>query len=424
MRFRAFAQEIRPTAEFLRPINTRDRSRNGKLSAQVQVVPRLPSSADVRVAVPSPRPGPSIVRPKKEKLPALTGLRAFAALNIVFFHFSDPKWFGPFAPIVDNGYTSVSFFLLLSGFVLAYNYSDRAQHGHLSTKSFWVARVSRLYPIYLFALLISAGMLLDEWHARPHAQFAWGVVLTPLLMQGWSPTLSTFWNTPAWTMCTEAFFYLIFPLVILWKRPKRLGTLVGVLLCLWCLGMLMPSLYLHFHPDGDLHPGRYTDGFWMRALKFSPPPHVPAFLFGIVLSDVDALIPRASRVRLLLGVIGMSGIYCVLYYGEHMPYPLMHDGLMMPLFALAVLGLAGRNLIASFFGFFPFVAIGQASYCLYILHFNLWNIIHNTHILDRTGLARFDPWLSYALLVTGAILAMKFIERPAQRAIKRAFAHA
>ena len=281
-----------------------------------------------------------------------------------------------------------------------------------------------MYPIYLFALLISTGMLLDEWHARPHAQFAWGVFLTPLLMQGWSPSLSTFWNTPAWTMCTEAFFYLIFPLVILWKRPKRLGVLVGILAGLWCLGMLMPSLYLHFHPDGDLHPGRYTDGFWMRALKFSPPPHVPAFLFGIVLSDVDALIPRSSRLRMLFGILGMSGIYCILYYGDHMPYPLMHDGLMMPLFALAVLGLAGRNFIASFFGFFPFVAVGQASYCLYILHFNLWNLIHNSHVLDRTGLARFDPWLSYALLVTAAVLAMKFIERPAQRAIKRAFTHA
>jgi peptidoglycan/LPS O-acetylase OafA/YrhL len=400
------------------------RSRNRNLSAQVQVVPRLTSSADAGVAAPSSHPRPTIVRPRKEKLPALTGLRAFAALNIVFFHFSNPKWFGPFAPIVDNGYTSVSFFLLLSGFVLAYNYSDRAQHGQLRAKTFWIARLSRLYPIYLFALLISTGMLLDEWHARPHAQFAWGVVLTPLLMQGWSPSLSTFWNTPAWTMCTEAFFYLIFPLVILWKRPRNLGALVGVLLCLWCLGMLMPSLYLHFHPDGDLHPGRYTDGFWMRALKFSPPPHVPAFLFGIVLSDVDALIARTSRMRLLFGLFGMSGIYCILYYGDHMPYPLMHDGLMMPLFALAVLGLAGRNAIASFFGFFPFVAVGQASYCLYILHFNLWNIIHDSHLLDRTGLARFDPWLSYALLITAAVVAMICIERPAQRAIKRVFAHA
>ena len=360
-------------------------------------------------------------RARKEQLPALSGLRAFAAMNIVFYHFGNPKWFGPFAPIVNNGYTSVSFFLLLSGFVLAYNYSDRARKGQLKAKNFWIARISRLYPIYLVALVVSTGMLMAEWHARSHAQFALGVVLTPLMLQGWSPSLSTFWNTPAWTMCTEAFFYLIFPLVILWKRPKHLGKLVALLLGLWCLGMVLPSLYMWFHPDGVLHADRYTDGFWIRALKFTPPPHIPSFLFGIVLADVDALIPRGARQRLLLGALGMAGIYAVLYYGDYFPFPMMHDGLMMPLFGLAVLGLAGHNLIARFFGFFPFVAVGQASYCLYILHFNLWNLIHDNHVLVRLGLGRFDPWLSYAILILAAVLAMKFIERPAQKAIKKRF---
>ena len=52
--------------------------------------------------------------------------------------------------------------------------------------------------------------------------FFGGIFLTLLLLQGWSPTLSTFWNTPAWTMPTEAFFYLIFPLAVRWKRPSRL----------------------------------------------------------------------------------------------------------------------------------------------------------------------------------------------------------
>ena len=180
-------------------------------------------------------------------LPALTGLRCFAALNIVFFHFSNPKWFGPFAPIVDNGYTSVSFFLLMSGYILAYNYSDRAAKGQLKSRDFWIARLSRLYPVYFLALLLSLGMSMDEWHARSHAQFAWGVVLTPLLLQGWHPMLAAFWNTPAWTMCTEAFFYLIFPAVVLWKRPRRIWPLVGLLLGLWLLGMVLPGLYMWFY---------------------------------------------------------------------------------------------------------------------------------------------------------------------------------
>ena len=58
---------------------------------------------------------------KRSQLPALTGIRCFAALNLVFFHFADPHSFGPLSPVVNGGYISVSFFLLLSGFILTYN---------------------------------------------------------------------------------------------------------------------------------------------------------------------------------------------------------------------------------------------------------------------------------------------------------------
>jgi peptidoglycan/LPS O-acetylase OafA/YrhL len=67
---------------------------------------------------------------KPARLNALTGLRCFAAINIVFFHFSNPQWFGWLAPVVNAGYVSVSYFILLSGFVLAYNYAGRARAGN------------------------------------------------------------------------------------------------------------------------------------------------------------------------------------------------------------------------------------------------------------------------------------------------------
>ena len=371
-------------------------------------------SPEASAPAPSPRKGGS-----RDRLPALTGLRAFAAANIVFFHFSNPKWFGPLAPIVDNGYTSVSFFLLLSGFILSYNYSARAKRGELVYWRFWVARLSRLYPVYGLALIISLGMLHDEWYARSHAQFFAGLILVPLLLQGWSPSLSTFWNTPAWTMSTEAFFYLIFPFAVRWRRPStNRGTLL-LLFFLWLCGMTLPALYIHFHPDGVLHADRYTDGWWMRALKFSPPPHVPSFFFGIVLADLDGRIRRDGWPRLALGLAGVSGLYLILRYGGPIPFPLMHDGLLMPLFACAILGLAGRNPLARFFGLAPFVALGQASYCLYILHFNLWALIHQSGILQKIGIVQFDPWISYGLLAAGAGTALLLVERPVQRLIRR-----
>jgi peptidoglycan/LPS O-acetylase OafA/YrhL len=110
---------------------------------------------------------------KPARLNALTGLRTFAAINIVLFHFSNPNWFGWLAPVVNAGFASVSFFILLSGFVLAYNYAGRAREGELVKSRFWEARFTRLYPVYLLSLLLSWSMLRtrtgcsgQEWFCR------------------------------------------------------------------------------------------------------------------------------------------------------------------------------------------------------------------------------------------------------------------
>jgi len=93
--------------------------------------------------------------PKPARLNALTGLRCFAAVNIVLFHFSNPQWFGLLAPVVNAGFVSVSYFILLSGFVLGYNYNARARAGELDKVRFWKARFTRIYPIYLLSLLMA-----------------------------------------------------------------------------------------------------------------------------------------------------------------------------------------------------------------------------------------------------------------------------
>ncbi len=377
----------------------------------------LLNSSPVALGNETTQPAASVTR--KPQLHALTGMRALAALNIVFFHFSNPKWFGPFAPIVENGYVSVSFFLLLSGFVLAYNYRERAERGQMSARTFWLARFSRIYPVFLFSLVVSLGMLADEWHARSHAQFGWGIVLTLLLQQGWSPQLCTFWNTPAWTLTTDVFFYAVFPWAVARRWPRTRKALLLAMLLFWLSSFILPGLYTIFHPDGELHIGRYSNGLWLRALKFGPVQHLPSFLFGMALAGFNDFVGEKSRWRLLLGVLGLAGLYGVLSLGERMPYVFMHDGLLMPLYALIILGLAGHNVLSRLFAISPLVLVGEASYCLYILHFNLWNLLHDSKVLDKLGIAQFDPWISYALLVAVAIAAMYWVERPGQAWIKR-----
>ena len=322
------------------------------------------------------------------------------------------------APIVNAGYASVSFFILLSGFVLAYNYAGRARKGELEKKRFWEARFTRLYPIYLLSLLLSWRMVPVEYNAHTHAMFWTGMVLSPLLLQGWIPELATFLNTPAWTMSAESFYYVLFPWMARWKKPERVMPHLGVMACVWMLGMVPGTLYIAFNPDGIAHPDRWSYGPWLQALKYTPLPHLMSFFFGVLLAGLDELVGRSSRLRLILGLTGFASTLCILELGPRVPYAIVHDGLLMPFFGCIILGLAGNNPLAYALSWRPLVFVGEASYCLYLLHFNFWNLIHDSHVLDWLGLSRFDPWISYLILIAMAVAALHLVEKPAQRVLR------
>ena len=361
---------------------------------------------------------------KPARLDALTGLRCFAALNIVFFHFSNPDWFGPFAPVVNAGYLSVSFFIMLSGFVLAYNYAGRAQLDKQDPKRldkvrFWKARFTRLYPIYLLSLALGWQTFLGERAAHTHVMFWWGAVLTPLLLQGWVPELATFGNTPAWTMSAEASYYVFFPWVAALKPPRRVSGHLWRLGALWMLGMIPGILYVIYNPDGIAVVDRFSSAPWLNALKFTPIPHLPSFVFGVLLAGLDEVVDRTGWLRLTLGLVGFAGIYAVLMQGPRVPYAIIHDGLLMPLFGCLILSLAGINPLSKLFGFRAFVFVGESSYCLYLMHFNLWNLLHQSGLLPALGLSWLDPWISYVILIALGLLALHLVEKPAQKLLRR-----
>jgi peptidoglycan/LPS O-acetylase OafA/YrhL len=246
-----------------------------------------------------------------------------------------------------------------------------------------------------------------------------GMALSPLLLQGWIPSIATFLNTPAWTMSAESFYYVLFPWLARWKRPALLKTCLAKMAGVWMLGMVPGALYIAFNPDGIAHPDRWSWGPWLQALKYTPLPHLASFCFGVMLASLDETVGRTSRLRILLGVFGFASIFGILELGPLVPYAILHDGLLMPFFGCIILGLAGNNWLAYGFGWRPLVFVGEASYCLYLLHFNFWNLIHDSHVLDRLGVSQFDPWISYAVLIAMALLALHLVEKPAQRQLRK-----
>jgi len=357
---------------------------------------------------------------RKPPLPALTGIRTLLAINIVLFHFTPPH-LGVLYHVVDSGYVFVGVFFLISGYILTYNYSDRA--ATLNKRSFWLARFSRLYPVYLLALVLSFKMLEDEWHVRSHAEFWQGVVLTPLLLQGWSPNLSTFWNTVAWTLSCEVVLYLAFPWLIRLPWPKSPGRLILLLLTFWCIGLIPHSLYLLFDPD---HLGgpvtRYSSTTLLRFLKYTPLPYVCTFLSGVTLGRLQLSLTFTQRQRLTLAAASLAALVLFFYAAvPRMPYLLMHGGLVIPLFAALILGLSGPHLISSIFAWRPLLLVGESSYCLYLLHFNIFILIHTYRLPERLHLTSIEPWFSYGVLIALSLAAFHFVEIPARKAILARF---
>jgi len=352
-------------------------------------------------------------------LPALTGLRTLLALSIVFFHFTPPHM-AALSPIIDNGYIFVGFFFLMSGYILYYNYADRPK---LNKREFWLARFSRLYPVYLLALAISFQMLHSEWGARSHAEFWQGVLLTPLLLQGWMPNLATFWNTVAWTLSCEIMLYAAFPYLVRIPLPRTPGKLIALFLALWVVGLVPHGLYVWLNPDHLAGPAdRYTATYLVRLLKYTPPSYICTFLAGLTLGRLQSVLTLEWRQRTAIAVVSLAAIGCALYVLlPKLPYIMLHGGLLMPLFAALTLGLSGENPIAMIFAFPPLVYVGRATFCLYLLHFNAFMLLQSSNAAQRLHLGAFDPWISYVAVVLLALVAHRYIEIPARKVILRSF---
>ena len=361
---------------------------------------------------------------RKAPLPALSGLRTLLAINIMFFHFT-PHLPAFLMPVVNNAYVFVGFFFLISGFVLAYNYADRPT---LRKRNFYLARWSRVYPVYLLVLVLSFPFIGFEWGAHPHWDFWLGLGLTPLALQGWSPHLATFWNTVGWTLPADFFLYALFPfLLLLFARlEKRLNTAAAVtlLICvLWVVGFTPHLVYLFTNPDHLPGPAtRFTYAYWLRCLKYTPPFYLCTFTCGILAARLHTLLKLGARGRSWLALLALAGLGLFFAFAaDHVPYVLVHGALLLPLFAMLLLGLSGPGPVASVFAWKPLVVFGETTFSLYLLHFNGILLIHYYKLPERLHVTQFDPWFSYAAVMLLALLVVHGWERPARRWLLQRF---
>lgn len=331
-------------------------------------------------------------------LPALTGLRWVLALWVIFHHLTGPGQSlepaalalpRPVFTLIRGGYLAVTTFFVLSGFVAARSHAMERWSGR-TLLHYFAGRVARVYPVYLFSLAVIAPFIAADQTPRKMRYVAEYL----LLLQGWFGNTPVHWNTPAWTLSCEMFFYLAFPFLgaPVAKAGWR-GTLAAAAAAI-CLTRVMLAMGA---PD-----------------ELKPVIHLSDFLMGIAASRAYDLrraagtAPRGSWLYLPAGAM----IAVFIAYPQMLPPRVDLNTALRPLNAVLLIGLAyGGGLVARALSLSPIVFLGKASYAIYILHVPLlWWYMRWSR--------EFSAALYLAVVIAVSVPVYRFIEVPANRYLR------
>ncbi len=305
----------------------------------------------------------------------------------------------------------VSFFFVLSGFILTYNYPslpDKAAIQH-----FWLARFARIWPLHAVTCLLWIAVLFD-FDRQQFFPGVWGLIklgTNLLLLQAWVPLKewSLSFNGVSWSLSAEAFFYLCFPLLIAaWRRHWHwlFATQALMILC-----FLLAGNYFALSAEDS-----YNGVGLMGLVYFNPLVRLFEFTVGILVAKF-VLAKRADTLTLTVSqwlvleiavlasaVIGMLAAANFVGIGQTIgnsfAYYFTREGLWLFWALLIGVFALSQGPIARVLSARVPVFLGEISFALYLCHALL--IHYLTPYADR--IAKFG-WLG-AVLWWVALLAL------------------
>ncbi|WP_066043060.1 acyltransferase family protein [Herbiconiux solani] len=335
-------------------------------------------------------------------LRSLTGLRWAAAFVVFGFHIIAVQYFGSgrdvLSALFGAGGTGVSMFFILSGFVLTWTYRPGT-----NPFLFWRRRFARIWPTHVVAVgvaLVAAATLIPVIRSPEPAS----VVANIFLVSSWRSSWWQAGNPVSWSLVCEAFFYLLFPLLIrmLTRVPARWLWVVGaeMILCVWLAPLVAPSI------PGDV--SAYS----------TPVMRLPEFVVGIVVALlVRQQKWRGPRLAVALPIALIS--YTVASASDDSPWAA--TGYTVIGYALLIAALARADIegVPTPLSSALLVRLGTLSFSFYLIHLLViasisspWPDGHpQIDPLDATGLAL----VAFAVALGAAWVLHRFVERPAHR---------
>jgi peptidoglycan/LPS O-acetylase OafA/YrhL len=366
------------------------------------------------------------------EIKALTGLRIFAAVWVVLFHFrpllheAAPNFSEALAPILNVGAQGVDLFFILSGFVLTWTYIDKMgkNWSTRATLHFLWMRLARVWPVYLVTLHLAALWIIFTLYVGhvPSENVgtlnAISYIRQLFLVQLWFQPFfdGSSWDGPAWSISAEWLAYLLFGgLVLIIFRMAR-ATRARTLLWLAFAVTLPPVMFLlatgHF----------YTPWSWLPRILLQ-------FTAGAIACAAVRRLNPSDRTRTLAGIAGVVLVVAMvgaLYWFDAHPIPDVIDsgGVLDLLFVPLVVTLAiGTGTLPSLLSLRVLTYGGQISFSLYMVHeivHTAWNWAVLQFELTLAGPA--GTWMLlgvFAVAFAAAAALYHFVEEPARRWMRR-----
>jgi peptidoglycan/LPS O-acetylase OafA/YrhL len=303
----------------------------------------------------------------KDTIKPLTSLRFAAAMLVFCWHFPATR---SIALILSTGYAGVSFFFLLSGFILVYTYRSYFESGIRKEEAaaFYRARFARIFPVYAVSMLLALGVLSlcggPNWTGATLAQRVEAIFAQLFFVQSWfaDPKIHFGLNGPAWSLSDEAFFYALFPLIA-WlvlssMRRARTATVLAAAFVGWA-AMVLVLLPRHALFDDWLFyafPASRLFDFvigMLLGVAFMRTPNRPIDLAYGTAREVTALVILALAVA----------------YSAILPQSLRFSAAFMPFFGCVIYLFAfQQGLISRALSWRKFVMLGEISFAFYMVH--------------------------------------------------------
>jgi len=346
-------------------------------------------------------PAPTQVHPAKgHAMPRyradIDGLRAFAVLPVVFWHYRVPGFSG--------GYVGVDVFFVISGFLITSLIHAEMTGGTFSIAYFYERRIRRIFPA-LFAVLaatvVLAALLLFPSDLKHFAQSLQATVLfgSNFLFRN----LAGYWDVASdrkpllhtWSLAVEEQFYVLFPLTLylLTKAGRRAES--AVISAILVLSLAANIWAVRVAP---------VSAFFLL------PYRAWELMLGSILAVGRIPVPGNRALREFVMLAGAALIaFAVVVYSPDTLFP--GEAAIVPCLgaALIIYAGAGESAVGSILRWRPFVLIGLISYSLYLWHWPL--VVFAKYALFR-DLTATETIALIALSCLCAGLSWRFIEQP------------